>query len=355
MREPVIAEQVPLSQYTTLELGGPAEYFVRVRERAELIDALQWARGRKLAVQVLGGGSNVVISDLGLPGLTIRLETRGVRTVRAAADVVELSVEAGEPWDAAVERAVAEDLAGLECLSGIPGLAGATPIQNVGAYGQEVSQTIRRVELLDRDTLQVVTRTHAECGFGYRTSTFKAAPDRFVVLSVTFGLREHGAARVQYAELARALANPQPRLNEVRDTVLALRRTKSMVIDPADENRRSVGSFFLNPVVSAEVVKDVATRAIAAGLITAEAELPSFAADGGIKLPAAWLIERSGFAKGQRMNGVGISSRHALALVNDGRGTSAELVELARTIQNAVQAKFGVRLQPEPVLLGVSL
>jgi UDP-N-acetylmuramate dehydrogenase len=353
MSEPAVAERVSLSQYTTLELGGPAEYFVRVSDRAALIDALAWARARKLQVNLLGGGSNVVISDHGLPGLTIRLETRGVRSTRAA-DLVELHVEAGEPWDALVARAVADDLAGLECLSGIPGLAGATPIQNVGAYGQEVSQTIRQVELLDRDTLQVVTRSRDACGFGYRTSAFKAEPERFIVLSVTFGLREHGAANIRYAELARALATPQPALSEVRAAVLALRRAKSMLIDPSDENRRSVGSFFLNPVVSAELAREVAARAVAAGVIATGAELPEFATDGGVKLPAAWLIERSGFAKGFRTNHVGLSSRHALALVHHGGGTSEELVELARTLRDAVEVRFGVRLRPEPVLLGLA-
>lgn len=351
MTEPAIAEQVPLAQYTTLELGGPAEYFVRVSDRTALLDALAWARARGLPVHVLGGGSNVVISDQGLPGLTIRLETRGIRTSRAG-DLVELDVEAGEPWDAFVERTVAEDLAGLECLSGIPGLTGATPIQNVGAYGQDVSETIRAVELLDRQTSQVVTRSADACGFGYRTSAFKAEPDRFVVLGVRFGLREHGAPSVKYAELARAIANPKASLREVRDAVLGLRRGKSMVIDPADENRRSVGSFFLNPVVTAEQVRDIAARAIAAGAIQLESELPTFAVEGGVKVPAAWLIERAGFAKGFRKGLAGISSRHALALVNHG-GSSEGLLELARAIRDGVEARFGVRLHPEPVLLGV--
>jgi UDP-N-acetylmuramate dehydrogenase len=351
MIEPAIAEQVSLAQFTTLELGGPAEYFVRVSDRAALLDALAWARDRSLPVHVLGGGSNVVISDHGLPGLTIRIETRGIQASRSG-DLVELHVEAGEPWDALVERTVDEDLAGLECLSGIPGLTGATPIQNVGAYGQDVSETIRAVELLDRRSLQVVTLAPDACGFGYRTSAFKAAPDRYVVLGVRFGLREHGAASVKYAELARAIAKPQPSLRDVRDAVLALRRGKSMVIDPADENRRSVGSFFLNPVVSAEQAREVAARAIAAGLIRDAGELQTFAADGGVKIPAAWLIERAGFSKGYRRGLAGISSRHALALVNHG-GSSEALLELARAIRDGVEAKFGVRLHPEPVLLGL--
>jgi UDP-N-acetylmuramate dehydrogenase len=352
MSEPAIAEQVPLSQYTTLELGGPAEHFVRVADRAALIDVLQWARARSLPVHVLGGGSNVVISDHGLPGLTVRIETRGVR-VSPAADGVELHAEAGEPWDALVARAVADDLAGIECLSGIPGLAGATPIQNVGAYRQEVSQTIRRVELLDRNSLQVVTRSAAECGFGYRTSAFKATPDRFVVLGVTFGLQEHGAASVRYAELARSLANPRPSLAEVREAVLQLRRAKSMVLDPADENRRSVGSFFLNPVLSESQARALAARALSAGVIQTEAELPTFAADSGVKIPAAWLIERAGYKKGLRAGNVGISSRHSLALVHHGGGSSAKLVELARAIRDGVLGQFGVHLHPEPVFLGL--
>jgi UDP-N-acetylmuramate dehydrogenase len=351
MTAPAIAEQIPLAQYTTLELGGPAEYFVRVSDRSALVDALEWARARNLPVQVLGGGSNVVISDQGLPGLTIQVATRGIRITRSG-DRVELRAEAGEPWDALVERAIADDLAGLECLSGIPGLTGATPIQNVGAYGQDVSETIRSVELLDRHSLQVVTRTAAECGFGYRSSAFKAEPDRFVVLGVQFALREHGAANVKYAELARAIANPEPSLREVREAVLRLRRGKSMVIDPADENRRSVGSFFLNPVVNAEQARDVAARAVAIGSIQSESELPTFAAQGGVKIPAAWLIERAGFTKGTRKGLAGISTRHALALVNHG-GSSEGLLELARAIRDGVEARFGVRLQPEPVLLGL--
>jgi UDP-N-acetylmuramate dehydrogenase len=354
MTELAVAEHVPLAQFTTLELGGPADFFLRVDDRGTLIDALRWARSRTLPVHLIGGGSNVVISDQGLPGLTIRLETRGIQSVRAGGSV-EVTVEAGEPWDPFVAHAVAEDLAGLECLSGIPGFTGATPIQNVGAYGQEVSQTILRVELLDRDLLQVVTRTHAACGFGYRTSAFKAEPGRFIVLRVTFGLRAHGAPTVQYAELARALRSAQPTLAEVRDAVLKLRRAKSMVLDPSDENRRSVGSFFLNPVLSAAELQALRARAIAAGSIASEAELPTFAAHGGAKVPAAWLIERAGFAKGLRVGPVGISSRHALALVHHGGGTAAQLLDIARTIRDEVERRFGVRLKAEPVLLGMNL
>ncbi|HKP56974.1 MAG TPA: UDP-N-acetylmuramate dehydrogenase [Polyangiales bacterium] len=342
----MIEQGVPLAPFTTLELGGPAEYFVRAGDRATLVDALRWAHARGLPVRVIGGGSNLVIADEGLPGLTIKVETRGVRSTHAADGCVELEVDAGEPWDKLVERSVEEDLAGLECLSGIPGLAGATPIQNVGAYGQEVAETVRRVELLERDTLQVVTHTHAHCGFSYRDSNFKREPDRWVVLSVTFALRKGGAASLRYAELARAVAG-QATLRETRRAVLELRRNKSMVLDPSDENRRSVGSFFLNPVLRAEQLGELAQRAQAAP--------PVFAADGGSKVPAAWLIERAGFTKGQRTGHVGISSRHALALVHHGGGTSVELLGFARLIRDQVRARFGVTLEPEARLLGLTM
>ena len=355
MSELAVAEHVPLAAYTTLELGGPAEYFVRAADRGTLRDALQWARARSLPVQVVGGGSNLVVSDDGLPGLTLRIETRGVRTAPAAdGDRVELTVEAGEPWDALVARTVDDDLAGLECLSGIPGFAGATPIQNVGAYGQEVAQCIREVELLDRESLEVVTLSNHACGFGYRTSAFKSQPDRYVVLSVTFALTKHGSPAIRYPELARALGG-SPSLRDVRETVLRLRRAKSMVIDPSDPNRRSAGSFFLNPVLPGPRADALAARATAAGLIAEPSALPTFAAAGGRKIPAAWLIEHAGFAKGTRYGTVAISSNHALALVHHGGGSSAQLLELARAIRDRVYAVFDVQLEVEPVLLGTRL
>ncbi|HKU44073.1 MAG TPA: UDP-N-acetylmuramate dehydrogenase [Polyangiales bacterium] len=339
------AERVALAPFTTLELGGPAEYFVRASSREEILDALRWARARGLPVNVLGGGSNVVIADAGLPGLTLRVDTRGVRSTRVG-EHVEVEVEAGEPWDALVGRTVAEGWAGLECLSGIPGLTGATPIQNVGAYGQEVAETIERVELLDRDSLSVVTRTREQCKFGYRSSIFKHEPERQIVLSVTFALRPAGAPSVKYAELARALGHRQPTLQETRETVLRLRRAKSMVLDAADENRRSVGSFFLNPVLTDAQVMSLRGRVAV--------EPPVFAADGGSKVPAAWLIERAGLRKGQRSGAVGLSSKHALSIVHHGGGTTAELVAFARHIRDQVRMHLGVNLEPEARLLGVT-
>jgi len=352
MSGPAIEGGVPLAGLTTLELGGAAEHFVRATDRAAIVDALRWARARALTVTPLGGGSNVVVSDRGVPGLVLALATRGVQVQREG-ETVLVSVEAGEPWDALVARTVDESWAGIECLSGIPGLTGATPIQNVGAYGQEVSQCIHSVELLDRESLELSTRDGAACGFGYRWSAFKTEPDRFLVLAVTFALRVGAPAVPRYGELSAALANqPGASLREIRAAVLELRRAKSMLLDPADPNRRSAGSFFLNPVLADEPLRWLTERALAAGVIARADELPGFAADGGRKIPAAWLIERAGFTKGQRSGAVGISSKHTLALVHHGGGTSAELVAFARQVQERVEQRFGVRLQPEPVFLG---
>lgn len=350
-----VATGVPLASYTTLELGGAAEHFVRADQPALLLDALRWARARALPVHVLGGGSNLVVSDRGVRGLCIRIETRGVE-VTVAGDKVRVRVAAGEDWDALVARTVDEGWAGLECLSGIPGRAGATPIQNVGAYGQEVAQTIHSVELIERDSLLLSTWDAAACGFGYRTSAFKAGPDRFVVVAVTFELDPRGRPAPRYPELIKALGGPraEPSLREVRDATLALRRAKSMVIDARDDNRRSAGSFFLNPVLAPDAHRALVERALEASLVARAEDLPGFAAEGGVKLPAAWLIERAGFQRGQREGNVGISSRHALALVHHGGGTSAELLAFAARIQARVHALFGVQLHPEPVLWGFS-
>jgi len=254
-----------------------------------------------------------------------------------------------------VSRAVAENLAGVECLSGIPGTVGATPVQNVGAYGQEVGEVVDSVRVLERATLRELTLGADECGFGYRTSRLRVEPDRFVVLAVTLRLVPGGAPLLGYPELERAVAEGDSArtLAGVRQAVLDLRRAKSMVLDPADPNRRSAGSFFVNPVVGPEQAEEVVRRALALEIVRAPDEVPRFLADGGrTKLSAAWLIERAGFARGYRRGAVGLSSRHALALVHHGGGSTAELVALARDIRSAVEARWGVRLAPEPVFLG---
>jgi UDP-N-acetylmuramate dehydrogenase len=319
---------VELSELTTLRLGGPAGALVEARSDAELVEA---ARDAAL---VLAGGSNVVVADDGVPGTVVRVLTRGVE--RAGA---RLTVAAGEDWDALVAMCVAEGLQGFECLSGIPGTVGATPIQNVGAYGQEVAETVESVRVLDRATGRVEDMSAAECGFVYRGSVFKYH-DRRVVLSVTFVLREGAmSGPLRYAELARALDVPiggSAPLAEVRDAVLALRRRKGMVIDAADPDSVSAGSFFTNPVLE-----------------TAPAGAPAWPEpDGRVKTSAAWLIEQAGFHRGYGNGRIGISSKHTLALVNRGGGTTEELMALAREIAGGVRDRFGIELHPEPVLVG---
>ena len=345
---------MPLAPLTTLELGGNARCFVRAESDATLIDALRWASARGMQAAILGGGSNVVVSDAGFDGLVIATAQRGVEVVLRGA-TAEITAAAGEPWDELVALTVERDLAGLECLSGIPGLVGATPIQNVGAYGQEVAMAIRAVRVLDRATLRVHELEPGECGFGYRSSAFKRNPDRCVVLSVRFALRLGGEPLVTYAELARALgaANAAPSLAAVRDAVLELRRGKSMLLEPGDENRRSAGSFFLNPVVDAATAEHVVQHALDVGWVARAEDVPRFPADGGqVKLAAAWLLERAGARKGERRGAFGISSRHALALVHHGGGHSAELVAFARELRDRVRAEIGVELAAEPVFLG---
>ncbi|HET6281987.1 MAG TPA: UDP-N-acetylmuramate dehydrogenase [Polyangia bacterium] len=353
---PPIAADVPLGPLTTLELGGRARFLVDAGDESTVIAALRWAAQRGLPAFVLGGGSNLVVPDSGYDGLCIRMTARGLAFT---SDGV-VSAQAGEPWDPLVAETVRRELAGLECLSGIPGLAGATPIQNVGAYGQEVAETIRSVRVVDRDTLAVVELPPDACGFGYRQSRFKRDPGRFVVLAVTFALRPGGPPTVIYRELQQALAAAAASagaarpatLAEVRDLVLRLRRNKSMVMDPSDPNRRSVGSFFMNPILPADEAQRLIERLVAGGKAVTAADVPAFPAAGGaLKLSAAWLIERAGFARGFRSGAVGISTRHALALVHHGGGTTAELLALAEQIRDSVAHQFGVELTPEPVVL----
>jgi UDP-N-acetylmuramate dehydrogenase len=319
---------VELAELTTLRLGGPAGALVEARSEDELVEA---APGAAL---LLAGGSNVVVADAGVDGTVVRVMTRGV-----ARDGARLTVAAGEDWDSLVAMCVAEQLQGFECLSGIPGSVGATPIQNVGAYGQEVAESVESVRVFDRATGNVVDMTPADCGFVYRGSVFKYH-DRRVVLSVTFALREADVSGpLRYAELCRALDVPlggRARLADVREAVLALRRGKGMVIDPEDADSVSAGSFFTNPILD---------RAPDGAPVWPEP-------DGRVKTSAAWLIERAGFSRGYGNGRVGISSKHTLALVNRGGGTTAELMALAHEIAGGVRERFGVDLHPEPVLVG---
>ena len=362
-----LAEDVSLARFTTLGLGGPARRFAQAATEAELLAEVRSADEQGEPLLVLGGGSNLVIADDGFPGTVVRVATRGIRR-DGREDTVRLTVAAGEDWDAVVTQAAGDNLAGLECLSGIPGLAGATPIQNVGAYGQEVAQTLVTVRAYDRAQRTVTELRHAECGFGYRTSAFKrsvpagAVTGRFVVLNVAFDLRRSAlSAPVRYAELARALGieeGDRAPLGEVRSAVLTLRRGKGMVLDAADPDTRSAGSFFTNPVLDLARFADLA-RAVAV-TCGPETAVPRFPAGPGlVKVPAAWLIERAGFGKGYRL-GPGeqdarISTKHTLALTNPGGGQTAGLIRLARRIRDGVQAEFGVELVNEPTLVGIEL
>jgi UDP-N-acetylmuramate dehydrogenase len=344
-----------LADYTTVHLGGPARGFVRAGTEDELIDAVRTADAAGEPLLILGGGSNLVVSDEGFDGTVVQVATRGVS--RDGGPGV-LTVAAGEDWDAVVARSVAEGLAGLECLSGIPGLTGATPIQNVGAYGQEVAETITTVRVYDRVTGDVVEIPNGRCDFGYRTSRFRGAA-RFVVLSVTFRLAVQVlSAPVRYAELAAALGVPvggQVESAEARAAVIELRQRKGMVIDPADPDTRSVGSFFVNPVLDAPALAAVEAAARARG--GPQSRVPRFeVGEGLVKVPAAWLIEQAGFGKGYNPgDGARISAKHTLALVNAGTASTAALLALAREIRDGVRDAFGVSLAPEPVLVGITL
>ena len=383
----------PLAGYTTLGLGGPAATLTEADREAGLVSAVRRADERGEPLLVLGGGSNVVIADEGFPGLAVRVATRGMsfapadpgnpagpaRPGKAGSAPVALTVAAGENWDNVVARCVAEGLAGLECLSGIPGLAGATPIQNVGAYGQEVADTITSVRVYDRQRRHVTEMPAAACGFGYRTSFFKRTPcapgsatGRFVVLAVTFRLTSGPpsgpqSAPIRYPELATELGvAPGDRvpLGEARSAVLKLRARKGMVLDAGDPDTRSAGSFFTNPVLTAGEFAAVTRRARQSmGPGDPDLRVPHFPApDGHVKVPAAWLIEHAGFGKGYAgqtggRSGPGaarISSKHTLALVNPGAASTASLLALARQIRAGVRDAFGVTLDIEPVLVGIS-
>ena len=333
---------VALAELTTLHLGGPARRMLTASTTAELVEAVTTCDRSGEPVLLLGGGSNLVVSDDGFDGTVVQIATSGV--TRRGGDVL---VTAGEHWDIFVASCVEAGLAGVECLSGIPGLVGATPVQNVGAYGQDVSQTVTAVRALDRRSGEVVTMSPAECGFGYRRSVFKHRDDH-VVLAVGLRLRESADSEpIAYPELARRLGvevGDRASLADVRAAVLSLRTNKGMVLDPDDRDTWSAGSFFTNPLLE---------PAQADRLPAAAPRWP--VASGLVKTSAAWLIEQAGFGRGYGAGPVRLSAKHPLALTNRGDARTADLLVLAREVRDAVVARFGVTLEPEPVLVGVTL
>jgi UDP-N-acetylmuramate dehydrogenase len=341
-----------LAEYTTLRLGGPARYVVEATTESEIGQIIRDVEVDRRDLLILAGGSNVVIGDAGFDGMALLIRTTGLTARRVGADV-DVTVQAGEPWDVVVERSLAEGWSGLECLSGIPGSTGATPIQNVGAYGQEVAELITAVRVLDRVTGEIASRTVADCRLGYRSSVFKGS-DRWIVLAVTFRLAVSGLSTpIRYADLARALDVPIGERAEaavVRDAVLRLRASKGMVLDERDPDTYSAGSFFMNPVLDRDGFDALCAR-------TATVVPPPAwpAANGTVKTSAAWLIERAGFSKGYGNSHVSISTKHTLALTNRGDGTTKELLDLAREVRDGVFDRFGVLLRPEVMLVNCEL
>ena len=348
----LVEENKPLASLTTLGIGGPARWFVEARTEGDIYEAATWSRQKGIPLFVLGGGSNLLVADTGFNGLVVHIALKGigVREPAEGSDGRLYEVAAGEDWDPFVQRAVEDDCAGLECLAGIPGTVGGTPVQNVGAYGQEVSTVIECVRVFDHHEQRIQEFSNAECGFAYRHSRFNTSDKGcYIVTRVNYRLRTNGAPTLKYADLQRAFpAGSQPTLADVVDEVRRIRQSKGMLLVDGDPDCRSAGSFFKNPVVS-EV--DVERVAAAAG-----SEPPRFPAGTGhpamVKLPAAWLIENAGFTKGYGLGRAGISHKHTLALVNRGGATAAEIVALADQIRFAVAARFSIELQMEPVMLG---
>jgi UDP-N-acetylmuramate dehydrogenase len=350
-----IRENLPLAPFTTLDVGGPARFFVEALNGAEVREALDFAKSRDIPLFVLGGGSNLLISDPGWPGLVLKIAIQGINH-RHGRGTAYFDVGAGEVWDDFVAMTVQHNCAGIECLSGIPGSVGGTPVQNVGAYGQEVAETIFGVVAIDLETGKDEEFEKGDCGFGYRSSIFNTTQrGRYGITNVTFALVHDGEPQLRYGDLQKYFAasagrrkNGKPTLAEVRGAVRTIRASKAMLITPGDEDSRSAGSFFKNPMLSTAEFDALKEKAAARAL-----EIPSYPAlDAQRKISAAWLVEHSGFFKGYTKGRVGISRKHALAIVNRGGASAAEVVALKDEIQRRVEGEWGVRLEMEPVMVG---
>lgn len=346
-----IQENVGLAELTTFKIGGKARFFAEAECVKDVFRAIEFAEKNTLETFILGGGSNVLISDEGFDGLVLKVAIKGIILSDEKDGTVFVTAGAGEDWDALVAFCAEKNLQGFECLSGIPGLVGGTPVQNVGAYGQEVSETIATVRCFDGQTKKVVELTASECGFAYRTSVFNTTEkNRYIVLAVIYNLKFGGAPKIVYRDLQNYFGEKKPTLCETRAAVLGIRRAKSMVIDEKDKNSQSAGSFFKNPIVSVETFAEIERRAASLKIES----VPKFVVDEQtVKIPAAWLIENAGFQKGYRKGKVGLSTRHTLAIVNLGGATAGAVLALKDEIQAEVQEKFDVLLKPEPVFVNL--
>jgi UDP-N-acetylmuramate dehydrogenase len=343
-------EHVPLAPYTTFQIGGPARWFAEAASEDDIAAGITFAAEHQLPLFILGGGSNLLVSDAGFPGLVLRIALHGIASKQENGRFT-VSAAAGEDWDGLVAYAVAANAAGVECLSGIPGTVGGTPVQNVGAYGQEVSQTIVTVRAFDRKAFRFIDLPAADCGFSYRRSIFNSTQrERYVVCRVDYALRKDAPASIVYADLARYFAarnGAAPTLEEVRNAVRSIRAQKGMLLVPGDADCRSAGSFFKNPVVQVTVLDSLSQE-----LGVEKRSIPAYPAqEGEVKLSAAWLIERAGYQKGFALGNAGISSRHTLALINRGGASAAEVVALRDKVTDTIASRFGIRLEPEPVWL----
>lgn len=343
-----IQENVPLAPLTTFQVGGPARYLISVQTEEELSEAVRLGRARGLPLFILGGGSNLVVSDWGWGGLVLKIALRGIQQANKDGKTV-FEVGAGEDWDSFVAHTVSLNCGGIECLSGIPGTVGGTPVQNVGAYGQEVAETITSIRVLDLEQNQIREIENRDSGFAYRSSIFNSpARRRYIVLRVSFALTPGALPRIEYADLKKFFGARSPSLQETRDAVRQIRRSKAMLLVEGDPDCRSAGSFFKNPIVTPEQCDDINRRPAARG-----ERVPQFpAADQKMKISAAWLVEHAGFSKGFHRGPVAISSKHALAIINRGGARAADIFAFKNQIQKGVRETFGIELQPEPVFVG---
>lgn len=346
---PEISENIPLKDYTSIKLGGRAKFFCECKTESDLPGCLKYAESNNVKIHILGGGSNTIFPDDGFEGLIIKIDLKGINLHNEFKDDVIIKVAAGERWDDFVKYCIENNFAGVECLSGIPGSVGATPIQNVGAYGQEVKDTIIFVKAIDRRTYKTTMFSNEDCLFGYRTSRFKTIDkDKYIVTEVMFKLKKDGKPEIKYQELEKYLKSKNENnysLEDVRNAVLELRKQKAMVLDDNEPDSVSCGSFFVNPVLGEKEFNDFCVK-----LNLGKDSIPNYLTEGGVKLSAAWLIEKAGYKKGYSKNGVGISYKHSLALVNRG-GETKDLLELAEEIHKKVFDKFGIVMVKEPVVI----